>query len=83
MDRDTSKVIETISVATAVSVTTISIAYFVIAVWWSGLVDARHAEELAKHETCYQEWRFNEAHQTRWLMTAYCTQPTPPQGEGE
>lgn len=59
--------------ATIAICTTITfIAYFFIVVWWAGLVAAYNAEELAKHETCYEKWTYNEAHQREVLLERYC-----------
>ena len=52
--------------------TVTAISYFIIVVWWSGWVEASSKEKLARHETCYQRWSYNEAHKERWLIEDYC-----------
>ena len=72
MDDNTAVALEATvnTVVTGLTITTV--AYFIIVVWWGGLVDAKTSKELARHETCYEEWSYNEAHQERWLKKDYC-----------
>ena len=73
MDKGTSDAAQTASVALAISATVIAVAYFVVVHWWTAIVVSNQETRLAKHETCYQEWHYNEAHQERWLAVDYCT----------
>jgi homoserine trans-succinylase len=61
------------SVGFIVTGATISaVAYFIIVVWWAGLVDKYRMEEELKHETCYIQWSFNEAHKLNYKRIEYC-----------
>lgn len=66
--KDLSDMGKVVAICTCIS----SIAYFIIVVWWAGLVAASNAEELAKHETCYERWDYSEAHQKEFLVKRYC-----------
>jgi hypothetical protein len=72
MDDNQFKAVEATTVSICVAASVILLVYFVTSVWWGGLIDAWHAEEMAKHETCYQEWFYSEAHQETWLRVDYC-----------
>lgn len=72
MNIETRKAIESVATCTAIGGTISFVGYFVLAVWWAGIVDSRVQRELAKHETCYQEYRYNEDDEAHWLHINYC-----------
>ncbi len=73
MNEHSQKAADTASIGLAITACFVSFTYFVVVIWWSGIVQARHAEEVLKFENCYQRWAFDTAHQRHWLVEDYCS----------
>jgi hypothetical protein len=73
MNEHSAKTIEAAVISVSIGLTVTAITYFIIVVWWAGIVASSAASTQSRHDTCYQEWSYNEAHQERWLRTNYCT----------
>jgi hypothetical protein len=73
MNEHSANTIQASIISVSIAATITAMAYFIIVVWWSEIVASSAASTQFRHETCYQEWNYNEAHQERWLRVDYCT----------
>ena len=73
MDLNTSTAIQHTSWALAFLGMVFCITFF----WFGTLIRSYNGEELAKHESCYIEYEYNEAHQVNVPVKEYCGNSTP------
>ena len=48
------------------------VTYFVIVVWFAGIVESDRAVELQKAESCYTEYQWSEISKVNVVKVSYC-----------